>query len=86
MIFLRSYYIPVLIASTGSNLEAIIAGAIPAIRPIAALTLVPRIIFEEDKIKVKSSVATFAINVPSQTNRSPKSPPKSAKIMDSNKN
>jgi hypothetical protein len=30
----KQTYIPVLIASTGSNLEAVMAGSIPEIRPI----------------------------------------------------
>ncbi len=83
---LSKFYIPVLIASTGSSLAAIIAGMIPARRPIMALTLVPRITFEEDNIKVKSSTKIFAITVAIQTKSSPNRPPNKASMIDSNKN
>jgi hypothetical protein len=35
----KQTYIPVLIASTGSNLEAVMAGSIPEIRPINLLIM-----------------------------------------------
>jgi hypothetical protein len=38
----KQTYIPVLIASTGSNLEAVMAGSIPEIRPINPANNVPK--------------------------------------------
>jgi hypothetical protein len=35
----KQTYIPVLIASTGSNLEAVMAGSIPEIRPLILLIM-----------------------------------------------
>ena len=43
-------------ASTGSNLEAAIAGIIPEINPITAETMVPINIFHGDKTNSKSPV------------------------------
>ena len=38
----NAFYIPVRIASTGSNLAAVIAGKIPEINPIKAANPVPK--------------------------------------------
>ena len=80
-----STYIPVLIASTGSNFDAEIAGRIPEINPIPAAKEVPKSILEKLKTNSKSSafVRTIAII---QTNNNPITPPKRDKITASNKN
>ena len=48
-------YIPVLIASTGSNLDAAIAGRIPDINPIIAANPVPKTILPILKTNSKST-------------------------------
>jgi hypothetical protein len=50
----KQTYIPVLIASTGSNLEAVMAGSIPEIRPINPANNVPKRIFPSlNKFKIQ---------------------------------
>lgn len=49
-------YIPVLIASTGSNRDAINAGIIPAISPIIVAENIPQKILEVERINSKSPV------------------------------
>jgi len=49
-------YIPVLIASTGSSLEADIAGITPEIRPISVESEKPKNIFQKDRTKLKEPV------------------------------
>jgi hypothetical protein len=49
----KQTYIPVLIASTGSNLEAVMAGSIPEIRPINPANNVPKEYFPPEQIRVQ---------------------------------
>ena len=72
-------------ASTGSNLEAEIAGKIPEINPISIDKLEPNRILNELKTNSKSNtfVKIKAIN---QTKTIPINPPNMAKITASNKN
>ena len=72
-------------ASTGSNLEAEIAGKIPEIKPMIIDKLEPNKILKELKTNSKSKtfVKTKAIN---QTKTIPINPPNIAKITASNKN
>lgn len=72
-------------ASTGSNLEAEIAGKIPEIKPIIIDKLEPNKILKElnTNSKSKTFVNTKAIN---QTKIIPINPPNIAKITASNKN
>ena len=72
-------------ASTGSNLEAEMAGKIPEIKPIIIDKLEPNKILKELKTNSKSKtfVKTKAIN---QTKTIPIKPPNMAKITASNKN
>ena len=79
------FYIPERIASTGSNLEAEIAGKIPEIKPITIDKLEPKIIFEVLKTNSKSK-ALVKIMAIIQTNKIPINPPNMAKITASNKN
>ena len=83
MFFLN--YIPVRIASTGSSLEAVIAGRIPDINPINAASPVPKKIFAILRTNSNSNtlVKTKAI---AQTNNKPIIPPITERIMASNKN
>lgn len=85
MIYIIYSYIPLLIASTGSNLDAEMAGKIPEISPINAASEHPKIMFLKLKINSKSNneEAPSAI---SQTKNSPTIPPKRDKIIASNKN
>ena len=72
-------------ASTGSNLEAEIAGKIPEINPISIDKLEPNKILKELNTNSKSNtfVKTKASN---QTKTIPINPPNMAKITASNKN
>lgn len=72
-------------ASTGSNLEAEMAGKIPEIKPMIIDKLEPNKILKELKTNSKSNtfVKTKAIN---QTKTIPINPPNMAKITASNKN
>ena len=72
-------------ASTGSNLEAEIAGKIPEIKPIIIDKLEPKIIFEVLKTNSKSKALVKIIAI-IQTNKIPINPPNIAKITASNKN
>ena len=73
-------------ASTGSNLEAEIAGSIPEIKPIAAETPVPIIMFFVESINSKSPAIQEAIKETKYTRTSPITPPIRARITASNKN
>ena len=79
-------YIPVLIASTGSNFEAEIAGRIPEIKPIAAEIAVPMNIFQGESTNSKSPVKLDAIIETIKTKNSPINPPITERITASNKN
>ena len=81
-----SSYIPVRIASTGSKLEAFIAGKIPETNPIAAAITVPIIILKGDKTNSKSGVNAEAMRDATNTKSNPIIPPINARIMASNKN
>ena len=78
-------YIPLRIASIGSNFEAEIAGKIPAINPIMIAKPEPNIILLKLRTNSKSSnlVNPIAIN---QTNVIPIMPPIKQRITASNKN
>lgn len=78
-------YIPVLMASTGSNLEAEIAGTIPEINPITAARLVPKIMFPTLRKKSKSKALVKTMDI-SQTKNKPIIPPITERIIASNKN
>ena len=67
-------------ASTGSNLEADIAGNIPEINPIIADKPVPRSIFPIPKKKSKSNALVNAMEI-IQTNSNPMIPPITDKII-----
>lgn len=82
----RNCYIPVLIASTGSNLDAEIAGITPDINPIKEERPKPKKMFENDSTKEKSSTTVLAIKDTIQTITTPINPPRSDKITASNKN
>jgi hypothetical protein len=79
------YYIPVRIASTGSSLEAVIAGRIPDINPIAAANPVPKTIFVILRTNSKSNTLVKIMAI-AQTNNKPMIPPIRERIMASNKN
>jgi hypothetical protein len=49
----KQTYIPVLIASTGSNLEAVMAGSIPEIRPIILLIMFLKEYPHQNKFKIQ---------------------------------
>ncbi len=78
-------YIPVLIASTGSNLDAVMAGKIPEISPIIAAKLVPRntLLILNTNSKSIAFVNTTDII---QTKSSQTAPPITERITASNKN
>ncbi len=78
-------YIPVLIASTGSNREAEIAGIIPDIKPINVDKAKPRKILKNDKIN-SNSKTELATKETNQTNTIPMKPPIIDNITASNKN
>lgn len=79
------YYIPVLMASTGSSLEAAIAGRIPEISPIIAAKPVPKRIFPSPNTNSKSN-AFVKIKAIIQTINKPIIPPSTESIIASNKN
>lgn len=72
-------------ASTGSNLEAEIAGTIPEINPITAAKVVPRIIFPKLRKKSKSNAFVNTMEI-IQTKNNPIIPPITESITASNKN
>ena len=72
-------------ASTGSNLEAEIAGKIPEIKPINAANPVPSKIFPIPKKKSKSKALVKTMDI-SQTKNKPIIPPITESIIASNKN
>ena len=76
---------PLLIASTGSNLEAEIAGIIPEINPIKAANPEPNNMFEALNTNSKSK-ALDNIKAIIQTKNIPTIPPINDKIIASNKN
>ena len=76
---------PLLMASTGSNFEAEIAGIIPEINPINAANPEPKSIFEALNTNSKSN-AEERISAIIQTKNIPTIPPISDKMMASNKN
>lgn len=76
---------PLLMASTGSNLEAEIAGIIPEINPIKAANPEPNNIFAALKTNSKSN-AEERIKAIIQTKNIPTIPPIRDKITASNKN
>lgn len=78
-------YIPVRIASTGSNLEAEIAGKIPEIKPIKTDKPEPNNILNALSTNSKSK-ALVKIMAIIQTKTIPNNPPNMAKITASNKN
>lgn len=72
-------------ASTGSNLDAEMAGNIPEINPINAANPVPKSIFPKPNINSKSKTLVNTIEI-IQTRSSPINPPIIDKITASNKN
>lgn len=78
-------YIPLRIASTGSNFEAVIAGIIPEIKPIKAAKPEPKSIFLALNTNSKSRAAESPKAI-IQTKNIPKIPPIKDKITASNKN
>lgn len=72
-------------ASTGSNLEAEIAGNIPEINPITAANPVPKSMFPIPNTKSKSNTFVKIMDT-IQTKISPIKPPITDKITASNKN
>jgi hypothetical protein len=76
---------PLLIASTGSNLEAEIAGIIPEISPIKAANPDPNNMFAALNTNSKSN-AEERIKAIIQTKNIPTIPPIKDKITASNKN
>ena len=73
-IYKKVNYIPLRIASTGSNFEAEIAGIIPAIKPIKAAKPEPNNIFEVLKTNSKSNALDKTIAI-IQTKNIPINPP-----------
>ncbi len=78
-------YIPLRIASTGSNFDAEIAGNIPETNPITAANPVPKQMLKKLNTNSKSSalVSTSAIN---HTNTIPINPPMTHRITASKRN
>ena len=72
-------------ASTGSNLEAEIAGIIPDINPITPAKPAPNNILLKLKINSKSKIFVISTAIP-QTIKSPMMPPMTESITASNKN
>ncbi len=72
-------------ASTGSNLEAEIAGKIPEINPIVAAKLVPKIIFPTPNTNSKSSIFVSITDI-IHTKSNPIALPKTQRITASNRN
>jgi hypothetical protein len=73
-------------ASTGSSLDADIAGITPEINPIKVESEKPKNMFQNERIKLKSPVKFEAIRAVTQTKNKPTTPPITAKTMASNKN
>ena len=78
-------YIPLRIASTGSNFEAEIAGIIPAINPIKAAKPEPKSMFAVLNTNSKSNVLD-KMSAIIQTKNIPINPPINDNITASNKN
>ena len=85
MVKCNKIYIPLRIASTGSNLEADIAGTIPAIKPMNAATPEPNNIYYVLNTNSKSR-AELKIRAIIQTKNIPTIPPITDSIIASNKN
>ena len=83
--FYAILYIPVLIASTGSSLDAAIAGRIPEIKPINAANPVPRRMLPIPRTNSKSK-ALVKIKAIIQTKIKPIIPPIKQSIIASNRN
>ena len=81
----KGCYIPLRIASTGSNFEAEIAGIIPAIKPIKAAKPEPNNIFEVLKTNSKSNALDKTIAI-IQTKNIPIKPPINDNITASKRN
>lgn len=73
-------------ASTGSSLEAEIAGIIPAIKPITAETAVPMNIFQGERMNSNSPVNWEAPIDANQTRNNPINPPITESITASKRN
>ena len=73
-------------ASTGSSLEADMAGRIPEIKPIMAAMAVPMNIFQGESTNSKSPVNEDAMSEARNTYSKPISPPMMARITASNRN
>jgi hypothetical protein len=80
------FYIPVLIASTGSNFEAEIAGITPETIPIIVDKTKPSSMFEYDSTNSKSPVVWETKVATIQTRTNPTKPPIIDKTIASNKN
>ena len=78
-------YIPLLIASTGSKLEAEIAGKIPEIKPISAAKPVPKQTLKKLKTNSNSRACVRTIDI-IQTKNTPINPPIIHKIIASKRN
>lgn len=76
---------PLRIASTGSNLEAEMAGIIPATNPIKAANPEPNNMFDALNTNSKSNVFDNTMAM-IQTKNIPINPPINDKMMASNKN
>ena len=77
---------PVLMASTGSSLDADNAGRIPDINPMMAEITVPMNIFLKERTNSKSPVNCEAMIDTINTNTKPIKPPITAKITASKRN
>lgn len=84
-IYKKERYIPLRIASTGSNFEAEMAGIIPAINPIKAAKPEPNSMFEALNTNSKSKVLDKMIAI-THTRNIPIKPPINDNITASNKN
>lgn len=73
-------------ASTGSSLDAEIAGITPEIKPIKVESEKPINIFQNERTKLKSPVKFEATMAATQTKNNPKTPPITANTIASNKN
>ena len=78
-------YIPLLIASTGSSFEAVIAGRIPEISPMIAAKLVPKRILPKLKTNSKSNTLVKIIAI-IHTNNKPIKPPITQRMIASKRN
>ncbi len=82
---LLNFYIPVLIASTGSSFEAEIAGRIPETRPMNIAKPVPNMTFPKLRTNSKSNAFVNPKAI-IQTKNNPIKPPIKHKMIASNKN